>query len=253
VTTRTFPGALRGRDTGGKPEIACWNCSLFRHCHLAHDGGTTGDLLAEVGKHRRLVRRGELLFQPGDAFRFVYVVTSGSLKSYLPVHGGADRIGSFHLAGDVVGLEALHAGTHSCGARALETSSVCEVPFERIEHLGDVTRQVQRQMLHIMSRRIRNGLLLQAVLCRKSAHERLAAFLMGLSAHFRSHGFSATEFRLTMTRGDIANYLGLAEETVSRLFTRMDEQGMITINRRSVVLNKLPELSRMAGLPVNLP
>lgn len=251
MTDRPLPAVPGARSASGRPEIGCWNCTLFRHCHRELDRNRAGELRDEVRKQRRLVRRGEHIFRPGDAFRFVYVVTSGSLKTYLSIPGRTDQIAGFHLAGDVVGLEALHSGVHPCGARALETSSICEVPFDRLEGLGDATLQVQRQMLHIMSQRIGNDLVQRSVLCRKSADERLAAFLVGLSTHHRNHGFSATEFRLTMSRGDIGNYLGLAEETVSRLFTRLAEQGLITINRRSVVLNRLSELSLLAAVPAN--
>jgi CRP/FNR family transcriptional regulator len=251
MTHWTPPAVPRARGADGNPEIACWNCTLFRHCHPANGSNSpAGQLLAQVSQHRRVVRRGEHVFRPGDAFRYVYIVTSGSLKTYLSNPGQADQIAGFHLAGDVLGLEAVHGDAHPCGACALETSSVCAVPFVRLEELGDVTRQIQRQLLHIMSRRIANGLVQQAVLCRKSADERLAAFLISLSNHYRTHGFSATEFRLSMSRGDIANYLGLAEETVCRLFSRLDEQGLITVNRRSVVLNRLSDLSRMAAMTV---
>lgn len=249
MPNRILPAVPRARGVDGKSEIGCWNCTLFRHCNATHGRNRADKLRDEVSKQRRLLRRGEYVFRPGDTFRFVYVITSGSLKTYLSIPGRTDQISGFHLAGDVVGLEALHTGAHPCGARALETSSICEVPFDRLEDLGDATHQVLRQMLHIMSQRIGNDLVQKSVLCRKSADERLAAFLVGLSSHYRNHGFSPTEFRLTMSRGDIANYLGLAEETVSRLFSRLAEQGLITINRRSVVLNRLSELSLLAAVP----
>src|SRR4030065_418178 len=124
--------------------------------------------------------------------------------------------------------------------------------LNRLEELGDVVASVQRQLLRILSKQILHDQTLQVLLCKKSAEERLAALLLSLSNRYKRHGFSAAEFNLSMSRQDIASYRGLAEETVSRLFTRFQEQGLSTVTRKYVHLLDLPRLTSMVGLPERL-
>ncbi len=206
-------------------------------------------LLDRIIKRRRLLKRGEHLFRPGDSFLFVYAVKSGSVKTYTPIRDGADQVTGFHLPGELLGLDSIDRRVHQCGARALETSSACELPLNRLEELGTVVTSVQRQMLRILSKQILHDQTLQVLLCKKTAEERLAAFFLSLSNRYKSRGFSALEYKLTMSRQDIASYLGLAEETVSRLFTRFQEQKLIKVTRRHVRLLNVVRLTEMVGLP----
>jgi CRP/FNR family transcriptional regulator len=80
---------------------------------------------------------------------------------------------------------------------------------------------------------------------KRTAEERLASFLLSLSARFRQRGLSATEFNLPMSRQDIGNYLGLAIETVSRLFAHFQEQGLLRVNRKQITILELGQLKDM--------
>jgi CRP/FNR family transcriptional regulator len=241
--------AVAGEGDHNGPKVACKDCTLFQLCLPIGAGAADLALLERVVKLRRLLRRGEQLFRPGDPFLFVYAVRSGSIKTYIPIRDTADQVSGFHLPGELLGLDAINSEAHQCGARALETSSVCALPLNRLEELGDLVKSVQRQLLRIMSRKILHDQVLQVLLCKKSAEERLAAFLVGLSNRYRRRGFSAAEFHLSMSRGDIGSYLGLADETVSRLFSRFQEQNLLAVQRKHVRLKNLPKLTALAGLP----
>jgi CRP/FNR family transcriptional regulator len=230
-------------------KVACKDCSLFQLCLPVGIGEADLALLERIIKRRRALKRGEYLFRPGDPFLFVYAVKSGSIKTYAPIRDGADQITGFHLPGEMLGLDAINTEVHQCGAVALETSSLCELPLNRLEELGSVVTSVQRQMLRILSKQILHDQSLQVLLCKKNAEERLAAFLLSLSNRYKRRGFSASEFHLSMSRQDIASYLGLAEETVSRLFTRFQEQDLIKVTRKHVRLLDLPRLMDMVGMP----
>ena len=117
----------------------------------------------------------------------------------------------------MIGLDAISTGSHTSFVKALETSAVCALPFEKLEDLSGEIRSLRKQMLRIMSREIMDDQDLLLLLSRKNAAERMAAFLLSLSLRFKQRGFSSLSFNLTMTRSDIGNYLGLAIETVSRL------------------------------------
>jgi CRP/FNR family transcriptional regulator len=124
---------------------------------------------------------------------------------------------------------------------------VCEVPFDRFEELGEEVPSLPRQMLRVMSKTILHDQTLLAYLSKKTAEERLAGFLFSLSQRFSQRGFSAREFNLSMSRVDIGNYLALAEETVSRLFTRFQEQHLLSVARKHVRLHDLDRLRELAG------
>lgn len=233
-------------------KVACKDCSLFQLCLPVGLGEPDLALLDRVIKRRHVLKRGEYLFRPGDPFVFVYAVRSGSIKTYTPIRDGTEQVTGFHLPGELLGLDAINTETHQCGAVALETSSVCELPLNRLEELGDMITNVQRQMLRIMSKQILHDQALQVLLCKGSAEERLAALLLSLSNRYKRRGFSATEFDLSMSRQDIASYFGLAEETVSRLFSRFQEQGLIEVTRKHVRLRDLPRLASMVGAPERL-
>lgn len=228
--------------------IACKDCSLFQLCLPIGVGEADLELLDRIIKHRRPFRRGEHLFRIGDPFQAIYAVRAGSLKTYVMTEDGHEQVIGFHLPGELVGLDAINSEYHPCAAKALETTSVCEIPFDRLEELADHMPTLQRQLLRILSKEILQDHNLLMLLGKKSADERLAAFLVSLSARFKRRGFSSREFYLSMSRNDIGNYLGLAVETVSRLFTRFQEEGLVTVQRKHILLRDIDELSLRAGI-----
>ncbi len=123
---------------------------------------------------------------------------------------------------------------HGCSAKVLETSAVCELPFDRLEELAASVPSLQHQLYRLMSKEIGDETHMLMLLGKKNAEERLAAFLLSLSNRFKRRGFSAMDFYLSMSRHEIGSYLGLAVETVSRLFTRFQEQGLVRVERKHI-------------------
>jgi CRP/FNR family transcriptional regulator len=198
--------------------------------------------LDSIVKRSRPLHRGDHLFRGGDAFRCLFAVKTGSIKSYVASEDGTEQVLGFHLPGELIGLSAIQSGFHCNSAKVLETTAVCEIPFDRLEELTASIPGLQRQMYRIMSKEIVNDTDMLLLLGKKSADERLAAFLLSLSERFHKRGFSATEFNLSMSRHDIGSYLGLAVETVSRLFTRFQEDGLVRVERRHIELLDLERL-----------
>jgi CRP/FNR family transcriptional regulator len=143
-------------------------------------------------------------------------------------------------------LSAIEPKSYTCGAIALEATSVCRIAAERLDEVAAEVPGIHYQMLRIMSTEIMHDEALMLLLGARSADERLAAFLMMLAARFAKHNSCATRFNLTMSRGDIGSYLGLAEETVCRVFARFQQQGLIIVKRRQVELNDLDRLRAVA-------
>ncbi len=238
-------GPTGGIDISGI-KVACRNCSLFQLCLPVGISEADLELLDNIIKRRRPVKRGEHLFQVGEPFQAIYAVRSGSIKTYAPTEDGHEQVTGFHLPGELLGLDAIITESHPCAAKALETTSLCEIPFEQLEALGNRIPGLQHQLLKIMSKEILHDHSLLMLLGKKSAEERLAALLMSLSNRYRARGFSPTEFNLSMSRNDIGNYLGLAVETVSRLFTRFQEERLLTVQRKHIRVLDLPHLRQIA-------
>lgn len=232
-----------------KIKVACQNCSLFQLCLPMGVDSEDLNRLDEIIKRKRPVKRGDDLFRVGDDFKAIYAVRSGSIKTYSPSHDGQEQVTGFHLPGELLGLDAISNGHHPCTAKSLETTSVCEIPFDRLEELGHQIPSLQRQLFRIMSREIFEEEGHTLLLGKRNAEERLAAFLLSISSRFKSRGFSTTEFNLSMSRNDIGNYLGLAVETVSRMFTRFQDEGVLSVERKHVEIHDLDRLHELAGVP----
>jgi CRP/FNR family transcriptional regulator len=189
---------------------------------------------------------GDHLFRVGDAFRALFAVRSGYVKTYVVDEAGQEQVLGFHLPGELVGLDAIYPQRHQCNAVALDTMTVCEMPYAEITRLASEVPSLQQQMFRLMSKDIGSAFMLAGD---HTAEERLAAFLMSLSQRLKLRGYSDTHLVLAMPRRDIANYLRLATETVSRVLTRFEKDGLIAVERRDIrILDaaRLRELGRCA-------
>lgn len=225
----------------------CANCSLSQLCLPAAIDLEDVARLEEFVHRNKPYDRGQRVFDMGTPMQGLYVIRSGSLKTFMQNEDGEDQIIGFHLPGEIVGFDGFEQDIHSCYAQALERTSVCELRLDELETVAAQVPGLNRQMMRIISREVQRDHDHLVLLSRKSAHERLAIFLRSLSERFRKRGFSAEEFSLTMSRYDIANYLGLAVETVSRLFTRFHDEGVIRAERRQVTLLDHQKLAELAG------
>mgnify|MGYP001947791643 FL=1 len=207
------------------------------------------DLLDDIVKRGRPLKKGDYLFRQGDSFSSVFAVRSGSLKTYSVSDCGEEQITGFHLPSEFVGLSGVDTELYPTSAIALETTSICEIPFERLDELSATLPRVRRQLMRIMSREIRDDQQMMMLLSKKTADERIATFLVNLSARFSARGYSATQFRLAMSRNEIGNYLGLAVETVSRVFTRFQQAGLIEAEGKEIKITNNEELCQLAGGP----
>ena len=227
--------------------LACQNCSLHELCLPVGIGLDDVGRLDQIIKRKRPLARADHIFRLGDEFRSVYAIRAGSVKTYTMTETGGEQIIGFYLPGEIIGLDAIHNGAHPSSARTLETTSICEIPFAQLEDLAVAIPSLGRQLVRIMSREIHSDDELLTLLGKKSTEERLASLLMSLSLRLQQRGFSAREFHLSMSRNDIGNYLGLAVETVSRLFTRFQQIGLITVNNKHVRIEDLAALREIAG------
>jgi len=204
------------------------------------------DRLDRIIKRSRPLHRGDHLFRESDAFHCLYIVKTGSVKTYAPSEDGGEQVLGFHLPGELIGLDAIENANHKCSAKVLETSAICEIPFGHLEELSTSMPSLQHQMYRLLSREISQDESMLTLLGKNNAEERLAAFLLSLSGRFKRRGFSPYDFYLSMSRHEIGNYLGLAVETVSRLFTRFQDEGLLEVERKHIQLLDLQRLENLS-------
>jgi CRP/FNR family transcriptional regulator len=228
-------------------DIKCQTCSIKRLCLPVLLLDSEIEHLDSIIQRKKVLNKGDFLFSAGDKFTAVHAVRSGSLKSYTISADGVEQITGFHLPGEIVGLNAISNPTYPSFAKVLDTSLVCTIPFEKLEYLSQSIPGLQKQLFRVLSGEIRDEQDLMLLLSKKNADERFAAFIMNLSARYKRRGLSDREFQLTMTRGDIGNYLGLAVETVSRLITRLQKRELFKIQDRLVKITDIKGLSLLAG------
>ena len=225
----------------------CKDCSLATLCLPLSLDMQDLDALDNIVKRSRPMKKGDFLFRQGDTFASVYAVRSGSLKTFSVTDCGQEQITGFHLPSEFVGLSGMDTELYPVSAIALETTSICEIPFDRLDELSASLPQLRRQLMRIMSREIRDDQQMMMLLSKKTADERIATFLVNLSARFRARGYSPQQFRLAMSRNEIGNYLGLAVETVSRVFTRFQQNGLLAAEGKEINLINLIEICALAG------
>jgi CRP/FNR family transcriptional regulator len=191
------------------------------------------------------LKKGEILFHSGAPFTSLYAVRLGSLKTTVLSDDGREQVAGYHMPGDLLGLDGMSEDRHGCAAVALEDSELCVMPFTRIEEVARQVPALQHNLHKFLSREIERDHKVMLLLGSMRAEERLAAFLLNLSQRYQSRGYSSTEFVLRMTREEIGSFLGLKLETVSRLFSRFQEEGLVTVAGRSVKIIDMPMLKQL--------
>jgi len=193
------------------------------------------------------VRKREFLYRAGAPFSALYAVRIGTFKALRLAEDGREQITGYYMAGDIVGLEGIGEECHGCEAIALEDSEACPLPFAKLDEMARREPLLRRNLYRLISPDLARGQEMMLLLGSMHAEERLAAFLLDLAERFRSRGYSASEFVLRMTREEIASYLGLQLETVSRVFSRLQEEGVIQVQGRAVKLLDLAALHHRVG------
>ena len=215
-------------------KIACSSCTLRELCLPV--GLTESDLdqIDRLVASRRALKRGELLFRAGDRFESLFAVRTGFFKTRVSAEDGRDQVTGFQMAGELLGLDGISVDRHSCDAVALEDSQVCLIPYSRLAEVERQVPELQRQFHKVMSREIvrEHGVML--LLGSMRAEARLAAFLLNLTQRLQARGFSGTSLVLRMTREEIGSYLGLKLETVSRAFSRFQDDGLLEVKQRDI-------------------
>lgn len=256
-SARILPLRRRARDdSAAAPQArtiapcrsSCTSCNLRELCPpccgLTRAERAVADRLQF---NRSRLRRGNTLYRCGDHFSFLYAVRNGYFKSTALLANGRNQVTGFSMAGEVLGMDGIGPERHTCNTIALEDSEVCAIPFAGLQELAHEIPSVQHHFHRMLSREIvrEHGVML--LLGSMNADERVAMFLLNLSQRFAARGYSPSEFNLRMTRGEIGSYLGLKLETVSRIFSKFQDEGLIGVQQKFIRILDGVMLQRVMG------
>lgn len=240
---------VRSAQKAGVGEYTvCRRCSLGPLCVPTPLSPGDVDIMKRLLRRRRIIDRGELVFRTGDPCSGFYAICEGSVKTSVVGRDGRLQVVGFHFAGELIGASGVCLEQHQCEAMALERTEVCEIPLGRLQEIAEQSASLRRALFRFLGSEIAERQeQLYPFIGRKTAAGRFAAYLLSLSDRYARRGLPARELMLPMSRTDIGNYLGLAKETVSRLFARFEAQGLIRVRGRLLLLSNPDELQRVAG------
>lgn len=222
----------------------CNECSQHKSC-LSNELNEQ-ELLAfsSIVKRPKKLKRGEYLYKYGDISDSIYIIRSGSLKTSIADQEGREQVLNFSIQGDIVGLEGISSKSYITESKALETTFICKIPVTHYINLAAEIPKLYQRLLNQMSCRIVQEEELSLMLGTKNADQRLASFLLDLVKRNAEYGFSDCDLVLNMSRHDIGNYLSAAVETVSRILTRLQDQGLIKVQGKHIHIIDLHELKK---------
>lgn len=229
------------------PKASCRDCGLFDLCFAQDVAESRRDELDRIIRRQRPLARDVHLFHAGQKLKSICVVRSGTVKTYQISRDGDEIVTGFHLPGELIGLDAIGNDAHPEFAVALEDSRYCEIPFREFQRILDESPELNQLILKLLSLDMAETRELMLVISRMDARARVATFLLNLSRRLTRRGKDGDRFRLTMDRRDIANYLGLTIETVSRTLSAMQRDGMLAVRGKLVSIEDAEALLDVAG------
>ncbi len=241
IIARSFKSQSAPVANSNIAKVSCGDCRLQGHC-LAKDISTAAQSqLGDIVKTHRKMKKRQHLYRQEDQFESLFFIRSGCVKSYVTNPDGDELAVSFFMPGEMIGLDGLYSKQHTSSIVALEDTYICEIPYSALEELCGEHPLLQKHFTELMSRQIVQEQEMTMLRGQKTAANQLLAFLLNLSERFERLNQSPITFRLPMTRKDIAGCLGLTIETVSRMFTTFQEQGLMEVNGRDITLTNVEE------------
>lgn len=227
--------------------VSCGNCSLSNFCLPRGLNAKEMQILEDAIDKSKKIKKKEYLYTNKSKQSGLYAIKSGSMKTFISNESGDEQILGFHLPGDLIGFDAFHLRQHSCTAQALDDTLVCKLSLDNFNKLCETIPSIRDEIMHQVGKEIQRDHIAMLTLGQMQTEERLATFLLSISRRNMRRKFSEVEFQLPMPRRDLANYLGMAVETLSRIFSRLQENKIIAVNRRAVKILNLEKLRNLAS------
>lgn len=227
---------------------SCLNCGLQKICFPTGLDRDEMNRLDDIVQRKAPLQKNQILFSAGDTFSSLYAIRAGVVKVFSFSDCGKEIIHGFYLPGDVVGIDALSSKRHLFSAAALDATSICTLPFDELCELSLKIPHLNIQVLNMMSKEVLEGRLHSELLTKKNAVQRITQFIWTMADRYRSRGYHYLEFRLSILHRDVATYLGLTPETVSRVLAKLHKESVVTWKKREVTIHDEAALRKLAGV-----
>ncbi|WP_044409828.1 cyclic nucleotide-binding domain-containing protein [Thiomicrospira microaerophila] len=224
----------------------CSSCGLQRICFPTGLMRTDIMRLDSIVERTPKVTKGQYLYKAGQTFETLFAIKAGAVKAFNITQQGEEQILGFYLPGDVIGMDGLQDLMHQCNVVALESTTVCLLPFDQLERLALQIPALNHQLLCLMSRGLNDGRIHSEILSKRNADQRVAYFVWYLSRRFLSRGYKHTEFRFGVLHREVAMFLGLTPETFSRILSKLMELNIVAWRRKDIQILDMAALARLA-------
>ncbi|MDE2349744.1 MAG: helix-turn-helix domain-containing protein [Gammaproteobacteria bacterium] len=222
----------------------CTMCGLHRVCFPARAVKSAGR--ANESRIRRLrVARGHILYRGGERIESLYMVRSGCITEIDGIESGSESIANFCLPGELLTVQSTAASGSRTTCRAVEASFVCAVPWRIVEHACATLPAVAGELIDLIATAGAATRELLTMVRDKGALQRVAGFALNIGARMQARAVPGRDFRLGMSREEIARYLGLRSETVSRCFSELARRGLIEVSAKRVKILAHAELREL--------
>ena len=244
----SYSGSNSGSKRAQPKYVACDVCRLSPICSPVNVGGHSYDFTGKMVNRRHYFKKGEMIFQQGEQATLIYAISAGSLKLTADVKD-SKRVIDFRIAGELVDICSLKEGIYAYSAQALEDTYLCEIGKDVLNDIASQIPEVQGRLMKVISQELTNiqksSMLLHGNV---GSEEKIAAFILNLAWRYLNSGYPCSEFKLTMTRTDIADFLGLSKETVIRLFKKLQINKLINIDGKNVSIPDIGALQQFVGI-----
>jgi len=232
--------------------VECEHCKLFPICSPVKIGGQEYDFLSKLVDRELHYKRGDYIFKQNQTSKSIYALSSGAMKLTFRDNNDNEHIIDFRLAGELVAVDSIHTDHFLYSAQAIADCHICEISKEHLSGgIASQIHEVQNKIIYMLSREIfSNRTPSMMLLSRNSSEEKVAAFILSMASRYKDCGYHATRFTLPMTRVDIAEHLGLAKETVIRMFQQLQKLGLIGFKGKQIEIKDLNGLQTTVGMEI---
>jgi CRP/FNR family transcriptional regulator len=224
-------------------EKTCSGCELTK--------GLSKEQIRELSKITSITEsfeRDDRIYRTGDNFKSIFVVQRGSIKTEAVTYDGRAVVTGFYLPGDLFGIEGIGDATRSCDAVALSDAWVCELPFHQLEELCHNNSVLQHNLISLLGRKIGRDDHTILMMHNMRAECRVSRFITIFHERLKSfYGEETKVITLPMTKDDIAKYLGFTPETLSRILTKLSNEGVIRNRSKTIEILDIQSLYRRAS------
>lgn len=223
--------------------ISCELCSIQPMCIPLMKEKTH----CHVVNQKMCIKKNDLVITPDKPFNTLFVIHSGCLKSYTITRDKEQQITNFYLPGDIAGFEGINTHSYSNFVQALTDTQVCELKYNEFIDLIDKNSQVFKLVFNLMSAEILHQQQFILLLSQKNAEQRLGTFIYTLYKRYARRGHISFNIKLSMSRHDIAGYLGLSIETISRIFSKLQRSDILQVKGKHILIKNLQELIKFSA------